>query len=35
MPETARSPQNRAEELSGGAGKRCYGKWGVFVFLVL
>lgn len=26
MPETALRPQNRAEGLSGGAGKRCYGK---------
>jgi hypothetical protein len=25
-PETARTPQDRAEGLSGGAGKRCYGK---------
>lgn len=27
MPETARTPQDRAEGLSGGAGKRCYGKY--------
>ena len=26
MPETALRPQDRAEGLSGGAGKRCYGK---------
>ncbi len=26
MPETTRSRQDRAEGLSGGAGKRCYGK---------
>ena len=26
MPETGRRPQKRAEGLSGGAGKRCYGK---------
>lgn len=28
MPETARSPQNRAEGLSGGAGKNSYVKSG-------
>ena len=28
MPKTARMRQKRAEGLSGGAGKGCYGKWG-------
>jgi hypothetical protein len=27
VPETAISSQNGAESVSGGAGKRCYGKW--------
>lgn len=28
MPETGRTRQNGAEGLCGGAGKRCYGKFG-------
>lgn len=31
MTETAVRPQNRAEGLSGGAGKGCYGKYSYFV----
>lgn len=30
MPETARTRQDRAEGLSGGAGKGCYGKYGCY-----
>jgi len=35
VPETAVRPQDRAEGLSGGAGKRCYGKSCICILYLL